>query len=264
MGESKRKKRLTQQVLEAFPNCIYCGGTTQATTADHLPPRAMFDNRHRPRGLEFPACAACNDGGRIDELIAAMLSRFLPDGDTIEKKAEMKKLMKSVFSRVPGLHEEMRPSDRQNEIISALGVRVPQGAGALNCRGPILNKAMSRFAAKVGFALHFEQTKKPIPPAGGVCVWWLTNYSALNGEVPGTLLRMLGEPSTLQQGRWSVSEQFEYASRPTDTGAMSAHFAAFRQSFAICAFAATNRDQITPPADVTHVHLFSPGWLTAV
>jgi hypothetical protein len=41
--------------------------------------------------------------------------------------------------------------------------------------GPILNRHILPFAAKLGFALHFEMTGNAIPVAGGLKVMWFSN-----------------------------------------------------------------------------------------
>jgi hypothetical protein len=67
MGEAKRKRRRHAAVLAAHPWCIYCGGIHPADTIEHMPPIAMFDDRQRPRGLEFSTCRECNNGTRLSD-----------------------------------------------------------------------------------------------------------------------------------------------------------------------------------------------------
>ncbi len=261
MGEARLKQKRHAQVLIKYPYCIYCGGTEDATTIDHMPPRAMFEQRLRPKGLEFPACEACNEGGRIDELIAATLSRAYPDPETEEAKKEVRKLWDSINNNCPELLDEMKPSFRQEKLARNLSAELPSSGGALDSRGPILNSAIHRFAAKIGYALHFELTGKPVPPDGVAHVWWLTNYQALKGEMPDELINMLGAPQTLCQGRWEVSNQFTFASNATEGGTMSVHFATFRFSFAVCAAVAEKSDSLRPPENIRHVVSCCPGWL---
>lgn len=261
MGEAKRRGRLREQVLSEFPHCIYCGGNTPASTVDHFPPRAVFELRHRPRGLEFPACKVCNDGGRLDELVSAMLSRIYPDPNSFAASEEVRKLMQAVSNNCPGLLEELIPSFRQKKLAHRSREMLPPGGGVLNCQGPLLNRAIHRFTAKIGYALHFQLTGKPVPHGGAASVWWLTNYQSLKSDMPHELLGMLGEPKTLRQGSWEVGDQFRYASIGTEEGTMSAHFATFRFSFAVCAFVAEQADNIRPPDDISHVTHHNPGWL---
>lgn len=55
---------------------------------------------------------------------------------------------------------------------------------------------------------------------------------------------MCGPDRTLRQGDFEVGEQFRVASvLPEDSSAMSAHFAVFRQSFAVLMFATEEPDE---------------------
>lgn len=217
--------------------------------------------RHRPKGLEFPACGKCNAGGRLDELIAAMLSRVYPDAETEAEREEVSRLMAAVANNVPGLLEELAPFPRQVLEARQYGNAFTSTDGVLNCQGPLLNHAIHRFAAKIGFALHFHITGRCVPKDGGAATWWLTNYHFARGEMPEQLLNMMPGPSTLQQGSWNVGNQFCHSSLRTESGSMTAHFAAFRLSFAVCAFVSEDATSITPPDDVDHVELHLPGWL---
>jgi len=77
MGEARRKRTLLDQLRAEQPYCIYCGGRTLGDSVDHMPPRTIFDLRYRPKGLEFLACTACNEGAKKAEQIAGFLSRLL-------------------------------------------------------------------------------------------------------------------------------------------------------------------------------------------
>lgn len=261
MGQAKLKQKRHAQILQKNPHCIYCGGTEDATTIDHMPPIAMFENKHRPKGLEFPACEACNKGGSVDELAAAALSRVYPDPDTNKAEREVRNFWEAINNNCPGLLDEMKPGFRQEKLVRRLNGESSSSGSALNVAGPILNRAIHRFAAKIGYALHFELTEKPVPPGGAAYVWWYTNYQALKGGMPDELINILGAPQTLHQGRWEVSNQFTFASKATERGAMSVHLATFRFSFAVCAAVAENSDSLLPPENIRHVVSCRPGWL---
>jgi hypothetical protein len=81
----------------------------------------------------------------------------------------------------------------------------------LRADGPILSRHVLTFAAKLGFALHFETTHACIPPAGGAMVMWFSNLQALNGDIPQELFGLLPAPKSLQQGRKGVGNQFQYS-----------------------------------------------------
>jgi hypothetical protein len=65
----------TSDFLNRHPLCCFCGGTTSATTIDHQA-RILFPDKHRPKGLEFPACDSYNKQTRVAEALLAFLCRF--------------------------------------------------------------------------------------------------------------------------------------------------------------------------------------------
>jgi hypothetical protein len=75
MGEAKRKKSATLKFIDEFPYCFFCGGQRRTTTREHMPPKSLFDNSHRPDKLVMPACTQCNSGTSTADLTAAIISR---------------------------------------------------------------------------------------------------------------------------------------------------------------------------------------------
>ena len=75
MGAAAQHRR---QFLKTHTHCAFCGGSALATTIEHCPPRAMFQNRQWPEGFEFPSCKSCNLGTSDQDLLIAMLARMDP------------------------------------------------------------------------------------------------------------------------------------------------------------------------------------------
>ena len=199
MGEASRKKlRRRETLLAAQPRCIYCGGANEATTVDHMPPRIIFDSRHRPQRLEFPACEPCNAGGKKAEQVAGLFSRLYPNPPNEETQREMQRLVREVANNHPGLLAEMRPTLRQRLAFAENRDRFhPNAAGPINATGPRLRAAMNTFAAKLTLALHYNATGNILPASGAILARWFPNYAVAIGAVPEDLLRLVGEPQTL-------------------------------------------------------------------
>lgn len=243
MGESKLKKRAHAAILEEFPWCIYCGGMKPATTVEHMPPIQMFQLRQRPKGLEFPACKQCNNGTGHSDLVASLMGRVYPDPAADVAKDEVKKLLRAVSNNVPGLLQEMRVGRAGQKIARNNVPRMIAGAGVLRANGPIMERHMRIFGAKLGFALHFEAHGLPVPPAGGVQPMYFTNVNAAKGEIPRGLLELLPEPKTLRQGGQNVSSQFKYSSLITEERRHSLFYAVFNEAFAVAAVTAIDRSE---------------------
>ena len=233
MGEANKKKRRKEAFLKEHPFCCFCGGAAPATTWDHVPSRQMFDGRRRPKGLEVPACMACNSATSRYEQIAAMCGRIFPDATDPSVSEETAKIIKAVNRSDPGLLEEMQASPEQMSRLPGIRQHVPQAAGVLNCNGPLLNQAVEIFGAKLGFALHYWKTGRIVPKGGGVSVRWYTNYNFVDGSFPEHILSIMGAPVTLRQGSQSVAEQFRFGFAIPETQEMGAYLSTFRLSFAV-------------------------------
>jgi hypothetical protein len=111
----------------------------------------------------------------------------------------------------------------------------------VRANGPIVTQHLQIFGAKMGFALHFNATGHPVPPEGGVQVMWFSNMQAIKGEIPKELMELLPSPSTLEQGKKNVGDQFQYSWAATDEKKHWLFYATFRDSFAIAAVSALDR-----------------------
>lgn len=258
MGESKRKRETLRQMLVGKPGCIYCAGSAAATTIEHMPPISMFEGRDRPNGLEFPACEACNGGTKHSDLVAAMLSRCWTVGNLVVQQDDMKRLLKGVANNVPGLLQEMWIG-RGAEKLARKRENIPVDLHPVRADGPILNRHISTFAAKFGFALHSAIFGVPVPQTGGVAVVWYSNFQACKGQIPSVLFELMPEQLTLRQGVKSANNQFEYTYGRTDDGCHMLYFAAFNRSFAVAGVTATDRRVHLEACQDLRFSIFVPG-----
>jgi hypothetical protein len=243
--------------LRAQPQCIYCGGMNAATTIDHMPPITIFDQRQRPSGLEFPACQPCNSGCRVAEKIVGLVSRIYPDPPNEAGRQELKRLYREFARYHPDLLKEMAPPGTQFADFKRQHANLPAGSHLLNARGPLLNEAMNRFAAKLALALHFERTGSIASTSATVAGRWYSNHQAFTGAIPDELLKAVGDPGTLVQGTRSVGDQFLYAVAHTPNGKQSLCFAQFREAFAVAGMV---YDELDPP-ELDGFPVVRPGFL---
>jgi hypothetical protein len=243
VGEARASRRAHATLLAKHPSCIYCAGANPATTVEHMPPIMMFDQRQRPKGLEFPTCEGCNRGTRLSDLVASLFCRVYPDSKNDPHKKELKKLLKAVSNNVPGLLQEMVLDEAGHEQARLDNPNAPPGSGFLRANGPMLTKHMTTFGAKLGLAFHFEAHGTFVPQEGGVQPMYFTNVSALRGELPMQLINFLLPTMTLRQGRRHVLDQFSYSYQVTEERRHSVFYAVFRQSFAVAAVTALERSE---------------------
>jgi hypothetical protein len=183
MGEAKLKRQAHAAILAGHSGCIYCAGTNVATTIEHMPPISAFEGRQRPKGFEFPACEPCNNRTSHSDLVAALLARTWPDADSEIQKKDVKKLLNAVSNNMPQLLHEMNVG-RAGEKLARKLHNLPTDAHPMRANGPLLTHHIHTFAAKFGFALHYEVNGEPVPVAGGVQVMWFSNVQALNDQIP--------------------------------------------------------------------------------
>src|ERR1700676_5107432 len=100
MGEAKRMQSATQKFLAQYPACCFCGGLRPATTREHMPPKSLFDDSHRPDKLVMPACNECNGATSTADLTVAMISRWAYD-NAPQEQADHKSLAVQVRRQAP-------------------------------------------------------------------------------------------------------------------------------------------------------------------
>jgi hypothetical protein len=166
MGQANVKRKSRADLLAGSPGCIYCAGAAIATTIEHMPPISLFEGRQRPKGLEFPACEACNNGTGDSDLVAAMLARTWPDSNTQIQQKDANKIFRAIANNVPGQLQEM-DTGRAGEKLARKHHNLSADVHPLRADGPILTHHILTFAAKLGFALHYDAKGSPIPMTGG-------------------------------------------------------------------------------------------------
>jgi hypothetical protein len=236
MGQAKQKRDSHAELLAKRPSCIYCAGAAVATTIERMPPISIFEGRQRPKGLEFPACEQCNGGTKHSDLVAAMLARSWPNADTGLRQKDMKKYLSAVANNVPGVLQEIFIG-RGAEKLARKRHNIPADAHPFRMDG---TAHLKTFAAKMGFALHYEVRGTPVPVLGGVKAMWFSNLQVFDGQIPDILFQMLPSPSTLRQGTKTAGDQFLYSYATVESDHML-YFASFNLSFAVGGITALDR-----------------------
>jgi hypothetical protein len=129
-ASNKRKSRA--KLLAGTPGCIYCADTAVATTIEHMPPISLFEGRQRPKGLEFPACEASNNGTGHSDLVAAMLARTWPDANSPTQRKDVVKIFKAISNML----QEMNPG-RASEKLARKQHGLSDDLHPLRADGPI-------------------------------------------------------------------------------------------------------------------------------
>lgn len=216
MGQAKIKR---EAFLKKNPFCIFCGGSVAATTIEHCPPRAMFQNRQWPEGFEFPACDRCNGGTRNHDLIVSMLSRIDPISDSGNRDGRLTGLFHRVNDQYPGLFEKMMPSPveaRRNNReygFSPKNGETHQEVSRMVKVTPEIHDAVCVFASKLSKGIYYLMTNKIFSADGCLLLNWFTNADFFrNGKyIPIDLLKhVTGDvPPVIRSGKY-LNDQFQY------------------------------------------------------
>jgi hypothetical protein len=238
MGEAKQKSRSKQQVLLDNPRCIYC--PSPATTVEHMPPRAMFKDRHRLSGMEFGCCAACNNGTKAADAIASFLAHVSPtDGPHNEWQFPiMKKLRDTADQLEPGFHHELFNKKKSENAYRKVKSSILMPVVVIKADGPIIKRNMRIFSAKLAMALFREHVGKPLPIGSGVFVKWFLNAGLSETEAHG-YLSILPVHGELTQGTQRSIEQFGYRFNCDDRSLLAA-IVGFHSNLHIVAFATSD------------------------
>lgn len=239
MGEARQRSRSRAKILAGDARCIYC--ESPATTIEHMPPVAMFKNRQRLSGFEFPACLECNTATRAADAAACFFARISPQQFAPKWEIdEAYKLVGTLARLAPSFIGELF-DERVTSRIWMKGrdpVATPKTSIVLN--GPVTRALMQAFTAKLGMALYAEHIGAPLPNGGAVFTKFFFNHGLTRGEAEATL-QILPVMGQMRMGRQSSGRQFNYRYNTDDRSIIFA-FAAFHDNLFTRAVAVSNPD----------------------
>lgn len=195
----------TEAFLRQYPYCCFCGGATQSTTIDHQPAKIIFPNKHRPKGLEFPACTFCNKQSSADEALLALLCRTagsLRFNATTDTK-RVKDILSTVASSFPNLLQKMKVGPK---LISRRGILLR--GGAIDVNQPEVHLSLCRVAAKLALAIYYETQSSPAAKDCWINTYWAHSQNAQTFTDVNNLIQMMPAHATLQMGKWNTEVSF--------------------------------------------------------
>lgn len=194
--------------------CCFCGGDVIATTVDHVPNRAAFRERLAPEGFEFPACKACQDSTRLDEIAFAFMVHFLAEeGDEPDEKAAAK-LRQGLKNNLPHLWNFRELTTREKrQAARDLDLKLPPGFVAdarLVGIGPEWFDHIDRYLAKIAKALFYKHVGQPAPAHWVPWTMWTYERIQLNRAAIQTWVEMTPFVTIGQRTNTDLGERFVY------------------------------------------------------
>jgi hypothetical protein len=249
MGMSKIRR---QQIFSVNPRCIFCGGAEPATTIEHCPPKAMFDQKMWPEGYEFAACAKCNNGTSNQDLIIAWMARIDYKDLSADGDLQTLGLLKAVHRQHPKLVKQLLPSaieakrkNRDLGITPAPG-KTHADVGVVNITQEMQN-AVSTFSKKLAKAIYHMHTKTIFPSDGCLLLGWFTNVEFVreSGFIPFNVLNdIAGVTPSIERSGKSLDNRFRYKFSITNDSKLFALQAMFGNSFGLIVFGCTQSGQL--------------------
>jgi hypothetical protein len=246
MGQAKANQKAglsaTKKLLEQYPICCFCGGGTNAATREHMPPKALFDDSHRPDKLVMPACDSCNRGTSTADLVASILARWQLVLTEQEKK-DHARLAAGVRSSNPELIAEWTTLDEATRLKAKLEHNAPADSGVVAI-GPLTIRQLNLFSHKVVLGLYFDHFREALPDAGRICAYWRSKEDIRKGGLPPILFEMMNRYGTLEQGKWNTHEIFEYRFEVNENDGLFACLARLRGALFVTGFAVKDAQAI--------------------
>jgi hypothetical protein len=192
------------------------------------------------------------------DAVAALTARSWPNLSTDEERDELQRLMQGVLRNVPPVRDEMaRGYAAQAAIPDDIAAAVGDQVHVMDFS--VRRAILEAFGARVGLALHYDLTGKPLPEGGAVWTEVYTNVDNIRGDaLPTELDGVLGPTLALMQKGLTAENDFHCARRHLDDYAGTVSFSAFRQSFAVLAVCYPLAEDFPTPL---HDRLFRPGFL---
>jgi hypothetical protein len=195
----------TADFLIAHPFCCFCGGTIPTSTIDHQPAKIIFPDKHRPKGLEFPACTDCNRQTRADEALLALLCRTTGSlrAYAVRDSNRLKDILGSVNGSFPNLLQNMM---RGKVLTNERGILVQRGM--IDVNQPQVSLSFCRVAAKLTLAIYYKTKSTPAVKDCWINTMWTHSQ---NGDVltnVNNIIQTLPTKANLQMGKWNTEDSF--------------------------------------------------------
>lgn len=208
--------------------CVLCGGHRDAEGLEHAPPKVMFHDKHRGRGLEVPACKRCNTGSAGVDQIAAFLTLSQSEETVLSKRA-MTEFEHRVTRGVANNVRRIYVVGEQVPVVSADG-EVVSHAYRVEL-APEVAKQVMGWAVKQTLAIWFRKCGRIVSHRATIFVELLTSARPPSEEL-AAIIRSLGPNYTLEPMGKTFSKQFFYKIQTDPAHQKGLVFAQYHGGFA--------------------------------
>ncbi|MBW6420237.1 hypothetical protein KX729_02175 [Rhizobium sp. XQZ8] len=213
MGDSKNYRR---KFFSDHPVCCFCGGGRAIEEIEHIPPRFMFINKHRPSGFEFPTCIECNRASRKTDTVVSFLTKFASIQNLSEKyHSDFEATAKGLLRNCPETYDEILSGRFGNRQEEKRYKKTHNEDVVIVSLGPKQREHINLFGLKLTLAAYYLVSGNIASSDAYITIYIHTSKNLIENTIPQQL-NFLGEFHTMQQGNWSVPDQFSYRYGSTD------------------------------------------------
>lgn len=203
-----------------------------ATTLEHAPPKVMFEDKIRPIGHEFPACARCNNGMSSLDQIAAMFAHISGDLSKGRDGRFTERLLRGVANNNPDVFNYIDILNPSKPLKIDFDGREQEGYRVSVNRG-LFRKWLNPWAAKQACGLWYFETGKAVSETDRVIVTWLTNDQLIFEGAPDSILTNLPNARGMHMGRRDFHRQFSYLFGLSNDHDFGAFFSVYQDSVGV-------------------------------
>jgi hypothetical protein len=160
----------------------------------------------------------------LDEQVCNFLSRWCSVGDQFSLQ-EFNAALTGLRNNHPGILGELVPDFLETGRLPT-HLRLP----GVKIDGPQVSRAVQNYARKLFSALHYKETGRILPQAGGIAWWWWPNAETVQFPLGDFTPLFSGVPALWRQND-DLADQFSYQFGVAEDGEYGMYLVAFRQAF---------------------------------
>ncbi len=164
----------------------------------------MFPGKHRPKGLEFPACAVCNKQTSSDEALVAFFARVT--GNHRYRGGRFEKGLNNAILAVSRTYPSLL-----GQIVKPLWVwenGLLLKRLSVNGNHAQVVRSACIVAAKLGLAAYYDHHGTSAPSTVKINTMWTHNQSQNTNLAVDNILRVMPGVRKLKQGTWDTEDSF--------------------------------------------------------
>lgn len=252
----------TDKFYDRHQYCCFCGGTVRATTIEHAPPKVLFKDKKRLKGLEFPSCSRCNNGTSQLDQVASLVSMTM--GSVFNKSLEgeyWEKLARGVYNNAPEVIEILA-SGGEEEVWDLGRGSEPLIRTLIDKR--LFQNWLNPWAVKLALAVWYQHSGRIFGTEMCARVNWITNERIMSGMSLDPFYDAAPYGNSLNMGKVNSSDQFNYKYNIDFDESIGVVLLCLHEGCIACIFLMSKQDSLTRYRPKQRGHWFATSSLNGI